>query len=72
MHLFAPPQTIRGLDRATIDYYLKAQPKTLTLEFLDAKGQVVRSFTGQPPRKEGQRSAPAAKTDRPGRRRPCR
>ena len=51
--LFAPPQTIRGLDRAAIDYYLKAQPKALTLDFLDAKGQVVRSFTGQPPR-EGQ------------------
>jgi photosystem II stability/assembly factor-like uncharacterized protein len=48
--LFVPAETIRALDRATIDYYLKAQPKNLTLEFLDAKGQVVRSFTGQPPR----------------------
>jgi hypothetical protein len=48
--LFRPAQTIRALDRATIDYYLKAQPKTLTIEFIDAKGQVVRSFTGQPPR----------------------
>ena len=28
--LFAPPQTVRGLDRAAIDYYLKAQPKALT------------------------------------------
>jgi len=51
--LFAPPQTTRGLDRAAIDYYLKAQPKSLTLEFLDAKGQVVRAFTGQPPREGG-------------------
>ncbi|MEZ5287279.1 MAG: hypothetical protein R2712_21245 [Vicinamibacterales bacterium] len=51
--LFAPPETIRGLERAAIDYYLKAQPKALTLEFLDGRGQVVRSFTGQPPREEG-------------------
>jgi hypothetical protein len=47
--LFAPPETIRGLDRVLIDYYLKAQPKSLTLEILDAKGQVVRSFSGEPP-----------------------
>jgi hypothetical protein len=26
--LFQPPDTIRGLDRVLIDYYLKAQPKT--------------------------------------------
>jgi len=51
--LFAPPQTVRGLDRAAIDYFLKAQPKALTIEFLDGKGQVVRSFTGQPPREGG-------------------
>jgi photosystem II stability/assembly factor-like uncharacterized protein len=56
--LFRPATTIRGLDRAGIDYYLKAQPKSLTLEFLDAKGQVVRSFTGQPPREGG--AAPQA------------
>jgi len=55
--LFEPAHTIRGLDRATIDYYLKAQPKTLTLEFIDAKGQVVRSFTGQPPRTGPQAAA---------------
>jgi photosystem II stability/assembly factor-like uncharacterized protein len=52
--LFAPPDTIRGLDRVLIDYYLKAQPKTLTLEILDASGAVVRTFTGQPPRPAGQ------------------
>ena len=50
VHLFAPPQTIRGLERAAIDYYLEAQPKALTLEFLDRGGQVVRSFTGEPPK----------------------
>ncbi len=50
--LFAPPATIRGLDRVLIDYYLKAQPKSLTLDILDAKGQVVRSFSGEPPKEE--------------------
>jgi photosystem II stability/assembly factor-like uncharacterized protein len=59
--LFTPAQTTRGLDRATIDYYLKAPPKTLTLEFIDGKGQVVRSFTGQPPRPNT--GAPAAADD---------
>ncbi|MDH4066974.1 MAG: glycosyl hydrolase, partial [Acidobacteriota bacterium] len=53
VHLFAPPQTIRGLERAAVDYYLKAQPKSLTLEFIDSSGHVVRSFTAEPPPKEG-------------------
>ena len=52
VQLFAPAKVTRGLDRAVIDYYLKTQPKSLTLEFVDARGQVVRSFTGQPPRTE--------------------
>jgi len=52
--LFEPPQTIRGLDRVLIDYYLKAQPKTLTLDILDAQGRTVRSFNGEPPRKPGE------------------
>jgi photosystem II stability/assembly factor-like uncharacterized protein len=62
--LFAPSQTVRGLDRAAIDYYLKAQPKALTIDFLDAKGQVVRSFTGQPPRDAGA-ATPAGDDDFP-------
>ncbi len=55
--LFAPPATIRGLDRVLIDYYLKVQPKALTLDVLDGQGRVVRSFKGQPPREPG--AAPA-------------
>src|SRR6185295_10001041 len=55
-YLFSPSEIIRGLDRASIDYYLKAAPKNLTLEILDGKGQVVRAFSGQAPR-------PAAATD---------
>ncbi len=51
--LFKPANTTRGLDRPIVTYYLKAQPKQLTIDFLDAKGQVVRSVTGTPPRQPG-------------------
>jgi photosystem II stability/assembly factor-like uncharacterized protein len=51
--VFKPADATRGLDRPTITYFLKSQPKALTIDFLDARGQVVRSVTGQPPRKEG-------------------
>ncbi len=51
--VFKPANATRGLDRPQITYFLKSQPKSLTIDFLDAKGQVVRSITGQPPRKEG-------------------
>ncbi len=55
--LFKPADVTRGLDRAGISYYLKAQPKNLTIEFLDAKGQVIRSINGQPPAKPGEQPA---------------
>lgn len=51
--VFKPANATRGLDRPIVSYYLKTQPKSLTLEFLDAKGQVVRSVTGNPPRPAG-------------------
>ena len=51
--LFKPANTTRGLDRPIVTYYLKAQPKQLTIDFLDVKGQVVRSVTGTPPRQPG-------------------
>jgi photosystem II stability/assembly factor-like uncharacterized protein len=54
MTLFKPANATRGLDRPTITYFLKSQPKSLTIDFLDAKGQVLRSVAGQPPRKEGE------------------
>ncbi len=50
VQLFKPADTVRGLDRANIAYYLKAAPKSLTIEFLDASGKAVRSIAGQPPR----------------------
>ena len=55
--LFKPANTTRGLDRPIVTYYLKAQPKQLTIDFLDVKGQVVRSVTGTPPRPPGAAAA---------------
>jgi photosystem II stability/assembly factor-like uncharacterized protein len=49
-HLFKPADAIRGGENATIDYWLKTAPKSLTLEILDRKGQVVRSYPGAPPK----------------------
>ena len=45
--LFKPANATRGLDRPIVTYYLKTQPKQLTIDFLDAKGQVVRSVQRQ-------------------------
>jgi len=47
--VFKPANATRGLDRPIVTYYLKSQPKALTIDFLDAKGQVVRSVNGVPP-----------------------
>ena len=55
--VFKPANATRGLDRPIVTYYLKSQPKQLTIDFLDAKGQVVRSINGQPPRKAGRPGA---------------
>ena len=63
--LFSPPTTIRGLDRVLIDYYLKAQPKSLTLDILDGQGKLVRTFTGLAPRPAGQDAAAGGDEDGP-------
>ncbi|MBZ5621145.1 MAG: glycosyl hydrolase [Acidobacteriia bacterium] len=46
LHLFHPPAAERNLGAARIDYYLKQPADKITIDILDAKGQVVRSFTG--------------------------
>jgi len=62
--VFKPANTTRGLDRPIVSYYLKNQPKQLTIDFLDGKGQVVRSVAGTPPRKPGE-NAPGGDDDFP-------
>ncbi|MFN8060758.1 MAG: hypothetical protein U0Q12_16500 [Vicinamibacterales bacterium] len=48
--LFKPADVIRGVDNVSVNYWLKAAPTSLTLEILDGKGGVVRSWTGAPPK----------------------
>jgi len=36
--VFKPANATRGLDRPIVSYFLKSQPRTLTIDFLDAKG----------------------------------
>ncbi|HEU4989151.1 MAG TPA: glycosyl hydrolase [Gemmatimonadaceae bacterium] len=42
--LFAPPAAIRSTDGATITYWLKHPAKQVSLEILDARGQVIRTY----------------------------
>jgi hypothetical protein len=55
--LYKPADVIRGLERAGFSYFLKAQPESLRIDVLDAKGQVMRTVNGQPPPKEGEKPA---------------
>ena len=48
-YLFKPNDAIRNAGGARIDYWLKKAPQKMTLEILDAQGQVVRSFEGAAP-----------------------
>lgn len=60
-HLFDPADVIRSVDRGVaIDYYLKQAADKVTIEIIDAQGQVVRSFTGTA---EEQKKAEAATAD---------
>ncbi len=34
---------------AVVNYYLKSKPKEISLEFIDASGNLIRKFTGKPP-----------------------
>jgi photosystem II stability/assembly factor-like uncharacterized protein len=63
--VFKPANSTRGLDRPILTYFLKSQPKQLTIDFLDAKGQVVRSVNGNPPRKPGENAAAGGDEDAP-------
>ncbi len=75
-YLFKPGDAVRDGGSATISYMLKAQPQKLTVEILDAKGQVVRAYNGAPPngagrgRGRGGEAAPADDEENFGRGRP--
>jgi photosystem II stability/assembly factor-like uncharacterized protein len=65
VQLFRPFDVTRGLDTANIAYYLKSQPKSLKIEFVDATGAVVRTVDGQPPRDPNAPASPEADEDFP-------
>jgi photosystem II stability/assembly factor-like uncharacterized protein len=45
-YLFKPEDAIRSAGNATITYLLRQPAQSLTIDILDSKGQVVRSFAG--------------------------
>ena len=48
VHLFAPPKAERNVGPARIDYYLAKPAEKVTIDILDARGAVIRTFTGTP------------------------
>jgi photosystem II stability/assembly factor-like uncharacterized protein len=46
IHLYQPREAIRSVNQAAIYYYLKEPAEKVTIEVLDAKGQMIRTFTG--------------------------
>jgi len=48
VHLFHPPTAERNVNPARIDYFLSKPVDKITIDILDSKGQVVRSFIGSP------------------------
>ena len=55
VHLFDPVDAVRGLDQGVaLNYFLKQGGKKVTLEVLDARGQVVRTFSSDAPQQQQQ------------------
>ena len=53
-HLFKPVDPTRGIDRGVqVYYYLAEDAEELTMEFLDAAGNVVQTYEGTDERSEG-------------------
>ncbi|MEL7124538.1 MAG: glycosyl hydrolase, partial [Bacteroidota bacterium] len=61
--LFKPEDAIRSVYNAKIQYYLKEAVDSVTIEIMDSKGEMIRSFVGkQKEKKEGGRSSGPAVT----------
>lgn len=66
LRLYKPEDARRGLDRSlTVNYFLKTPVEKITMEFLDAQGKAVRTFTGTPA--DADRKPPAPTDDGPRR-----
>src|SRR5205814_2045263 len=45
-HLFKPPVAQRNVSQGRISYYLKQPAEKVQIEVVDAKGQMIRTYTG--------------------------
>jgi hypothetical protein len=61
-HLFQPRTVIRSISQAAVDYFLKKPAEKITVEILDSRGQVIRTFTGSA-EDDKRRTTPAAGGD---------
>ena len=50
--LFEPVNAIRGVNDASVQYYLKDQKDTITFEIYDANDKLINTFTGSKPKYE--------------------
>jgi len=48
--LFQPSNAIRGVSKATVQYYLQEEKDTITFEVLDVNNQLIDTFTGSKPK----------------------
>lgn len=62
--LFKPADAVRSAEPVFIDYWLKKPAQKVTLDIVDGKGQVVRSFTGE--KAQPKPAAPAEQPAAPG------
>ena len=68
-YLFKPGDAIRAGENADIDYWLKTPAQNMTLDVLDSKGQVLRSYKGAMPKSGAEGDRGAAEDEGPGPRR---
>jgi photosystem II stability/assembly factor-like uncharacterized protein len=68
-YLFKPGGAIRAGENADIDYWLKTPAQNMTLDVLDSKGQVLRSYKGAMPKSGAEGDRGAAEDEGPGPRR---
>ena len=53
LHVFTPGAATRRVEpNLPIDYLLKAEAKAVTIELLDAQGQVIRTVKNEAPKKD--------------------
>ena len=56
--LFQPSDAIRGISKASVQYYLKEQLDTITFQILDANDNLIDTFTGSKPKYKVDKNLP--------------